>query len=128
MYAGGIPGVHIILRRKIMNNIVKINFNQKDETNGVRQMFAFAADDYRGKTGKTAQIAIGGILEESDTEETIKEFVSGAISNCADLIIFDINHVSNNKVKAVLDLFRINEFGFKEIPNVYEDRIVFGKM
>ena len=60
-----------------MNNIVKVNFNQKDETNGVRQMFAFAADDYRGKTGKTAQIAIGGILEESDTEETIKEFVSG---------------------------------------------------
>lgn len=111
-----------------MNNIVKVNFNQKDETNGVRQMFAFAADDYRGKTGKTAQIAIGGILEESDTEEALKEFVSTAISNFADLIVFDINHVSNDKVNEVRNLFRINEFGFREIPNVYEDRIVFGMM
>lgn len=111
-----------------MNNIVKVNFNQKDGVNGIRQMFAFAADDYRGMTGKTARIAIGGILEESDTEETIKEFVSDAISNCADLIIFDINNVSNDKVNEVLNLFRINEFGFKEIPNVYEDRIVFGMM
>lgn len=111
-----------------MNNIVKVNFNQKDSANGVRQMFAFAADDYRGQTGKTAQIAIGGILEESDTEETIKEFVSDAISNFADLIIFDINNVSYTKVNEVVNLFRINEFGFREIPNVYEDRIVFGKM
>lgn len=111
-----------------MRDIIKINFNEKDEVEGQRQMFAFAADDYRGQTGKTAQIAIGGILEESDTEETIKEFVSDAISNFADLIIFDINNVSYTKVNEVVNLFRINEFGFREIPNVYEDRIVFGKM
>lgn len=111
-----------------MNSIAKLNFNQKDGVNGVRQMFAFAAGDYHGKTGKTAQLAIGGILEESDTEERIKEFVFEAISNSADLIIFDINNVSNDKINEVIDLFRINEFGFREIPDVYEDRVVFGKM
>jgi hypothetical protein len=42
-----------------MRDIIKINFNEKDEVEGQRQMFAFAADDYRGKTCRTAKKAIG---------------------------------------------------------------------
>jgi hypothetical protein len=111
-----------------MDNIVKVNFNQKDDTNGVRQMFAFAADDYRGKTGRTAKKAMGGILEETDDAVSILEFISDAITNMSDLIIFDINNVSDKKIHEVMDLFRINQFGYSELKNVYEDRIVFGRM
>ena len=111
-----------------MDNIVKVNFNQKDEANGVRQMFAFAADDYRGKTGRTAKKAIGGILEETDDAVSILEFISDAITNMSDLIIFDINNVSDKKINVVMDLFRINQFGYSELKNVYEDRIVFARM
>jgi hypothetical protein len=46
----------------------------------------------------------------------------------SDLIIFDINHVSDKKVSEVIDLFRINQFGYSELKNVYEDRIVFARM
>ena len=35
----------------------------EDKENGVRQMFAFAADDYEAKTGKKATTATGTILE-----------------------------------------------------------------
>jgi hypothetical protein len=111
-----------------MRDIIKINFNEKDEIEGQRQMFAFAADDYRGKTGRTAKKAIGGILEEIDDAVSIVEFISDAITNMSDLIIFDINHVSDKKVSEVIDLFRINQFGYSELKNVYEDRIVFARM
>ena len=111
-----------------MRDIIKINFNEKDEVEGHRQMFAFAADDYRGKTGRTAKKAIGGILEESDDAVSILEFISDAITNMSDLIIFDINHVSDKKVTEVMDLFRINQFGYSELENVYEDTIVFARM
>ena len=107
-----------------MNNIVTVNF-KNDETEGVRQMFAFAADDYKAKTGKTAVKAVGGILDETDNDDIITQFVMEAITNCAELIVFDINHVSNEKVQMVLELFRIKELGYKELENVYEDRIVF---
>lgn len=111
-----------------MRDIIKINFNEKDEVEGQRQMFAFAADDYRGKTGRVAKKAIGGILEETDDAVSILEFISDAITNMSDLIIFDINHVSDKKVTEVMDLFRINQFGYSELENVYEDRIVFSRM
>jgi hypothetical protein len=110
-----------------MRDIIKINFNEKDEVEGQRQMFAFAADDYRGATGRTAKKAIGGILEETDDSVSILEFISNGITNMSDLIIFDINHVSDKKVTEVRDLFRINQFGYSELKNVYEDRIVFGR-
>lgn len=108
-----------------MRDIIKINFNEKDEVEGQRQMFAFAADDYKGKTGKTAVKAVGAILEESDDENMVTQFVIEAITNCTELIVFDINHVSNTKVQMVLELFRLKELGYKELENVYEDRIVF---
>ena len=111
-----------------MRDIIKINFNEKDEVEGQCQMFAFAADDYRGKTGRTAKKAIGGILEETDDAVSILEFISNAITNMGDLIIFDINHVSDKKVTEVRDLFRINQLGYSELKNVYEDRIVFARM
>ena len=111
-----------------MRDIIKINFKEKDEVEGQRQMFAFAADDYRGNTGRTAKKAIGGILEETDDAVSILEFISNAITNMGDLIIFDINHVSDKKVTEVRDLFRINQLGYSELKNVYEDRIVFARM
>lgn len=111
-----------------MRDIIKINFNEKDEVEGQRQMFAFAADDYKGKTGRIAKKAIGGILEETDDTVSIVGFISDAITDMSDLIIFDINHSSNKKVNEVIDLFRINQFGYSELEDVYEDRIVFARM
>lgn len=107
---------------------VVVKGNSFDEVEGQRQMFAFAADDYRGKTGRSAKKAVGAILEESDNEDSIISFVFEAITNMVDLVIFDINHVSNAKVRDVLDMFGIKELGYKELQNVYEDRIVFGRM
>ena len=99
----------------------------EDKESGVRQMFAFAADDYEAKTGKKATTATGTILEADDTMEKIDGFVQLCIKGDYDLIIFDINNVDDEKVAFIRDYFKKDEIQYDELENVYEDRIVFGK-
>lgn len=99
----------------------------EDKESSVRQMFAFAADDYEAKTGKKATTATGTILEADDTMEKIDGFVQLCIKGNYDLIIFDINNVDDDKVALIRDYFNKDEIQYDELENVYEDRIVFGK-
>ena len=100
----------------------------EDKECGVRQMFAFAADDYEAKTGKKATTATGTILEADDTMEKIDGFVQLCIKGDYDLIIFDINNVDDDKVALIRDYFKRDEIKYDELENVYEDRLVFGKI
>lgn len=100
----------------------------EDKESGVRQMFAFAADDYEAKTGKKATTATGTILEADDTMEKIDGFVQLCIKGDYDLIIFDINNVDDDKVALIRDYFKRDEIKYEELENVYEDRLVFGKI
>ena len=100
----------------------------EDKESGVRQMFAFAADDYEAKTGKKATTATGTILEADDTMEKIDGFVQLCIKGNYDLIIFDINNVDDDKVALIRDYFKRDEIQYEELENVYEDRLVFGKI
>lgn len=100
----------------------------EDKESGVRQMFAFAADDYEAKTGKKATTATGTILEADDTMEKIDGFVQLCIKGDYDLIIFDINNVDDDKVALIRDYFKRDEIQYEELENVYEDRLAFGKI
>lgn len=111
-----------------MTGTILIKFTDpEDKESGVRQMFAFAADDYEAKTGKKATTATGTILEADDTMEKIDGFVQLCIKGNYDLIIFDINNVDDDKVALIRDYFNKDEIQYDELENVYEDRIVFGK-
>lgn len=111
-----------------MTGTILIKFTDpEDKESGVRQMFAFAADDYEAKTGKKATTATGTILEADDTMEKIDGFIQLCIKGDYDLIIFDINNVDDDKVALIRDYFKKEEIAYDEVENVYEDRIVFGK-
>lgn len=99
----------------------------EDKESGVRQSFAFAADDYEAKTGKKATTATGTILEADDTMEKIDGFVQLCIKGDYDLIIFDINNIDDDKVALIRDYFKRDDIKYDELENVYEDRLVFGK-
>lgn len=99
----------------------------EDKESGVRQMFAFASDDYEAKTGKKATTATGTILEADDTMEKIDGFVQLCIKGDYDLIVFDINNVDDDKVALIRDYFKRDDIKYDELENVYEDRLVFGK-
>ena len=78
-----------------MTGTILIKFTDpEDKESGVRQMFAFAADDYEAKTGVKATTATGTILEADDTMENIDGFIQLCIKGDYDLIIFDINIVN----------------------------------
>ena len=100
----------------------------EDKESGVRQLFAFAADDYEAKTGKKATTATATILEADDTMEKIDGFVQLCIKGDYDLIIFDIKNVDDDKVALIRDYFKRDEIKYEELENVYEDRLVFGKI
>lgn len=112
-----------------MTGTTLIKFTDLDDNkeSGVRQMFAFAADDYEAKTGRKATTATGTILEADDTMEKIDGFVQLCIKGDYDLIIFDINNVDDDKIKLIRDYFKKDEINYEELENVYEDRLVFGK-
>ena len=112
-----------------MTGTTLIKFNDlEDKESGVRQMFAFAADDYEAKTGRKATTATGTILEADDTMEKIDGFIQLCIKGDYDLIIFDINNVDDDKIKLIRDYFKKDEINYEELENVYEDRLVFGKI
>ena len=116
-----------------MTETISIKFTDpEDKASGVRQMFAFAADDYEAKTGKKATTAIGTILEADDTMDEIDVFIRMCINWDYDLIIFDINNVDDDKIALIRDYFKRDyfkkdEIKYDELENVYEDRLVFGK-
>lgn len=113
-----------------MTGTTLIKFNDLDDNkeSGVRQMFAFAADDYEAKTGRKATTATGTILEADDTMEKIDGFIQLCIKGDYDLIVFDINNVDDSKVALIRDYFKKDDIKYEELENVYEDRLVFGKI
>lgn len=108
--------------------LIKFNDLEDNKESGVRQMFAFAADDYEAKTGRKATTATGTILEADDTMEKIDGFIQLCIKGDYDLIIFDINNVDDDKVALIRDYFKKDDIKYDEVENVYEDRVVFGKI
>jgi hypothetical protein len=85
-------------------------------------------DDYRGKTGRTVRRKITRNLKDSDDVFRILDIIYDAIKSLADMIIFDINNVSDKKVSEVRDLFKSHQFGYSEL-GVYEDtHLVFAAM
>ena len=83
--------------------------------------------DYKRMTGRTVKKEIKRSLKDDDTIESILDSIYDAIRSLADMIIFDINNVSNNKIDEVRNLFKSNQFGYSEL-GVYEDKIVFAAM
>ena len=116
-----------------MTGTISINFTDpKYKELGVRQLFAFAADDYEAKTGKKATTAAGTTLEADDTMDEIDVFIRMCINWDYDLIIFDINNVDDDRIALIRDYFKKDyfkkdEIKYDELENVYEDRLVFGK-
>ena len=84
-------------------------------------------DDYKIKTGRTVRRTIKRSLKDDTTIEFILDSIYGAIRSLADMIIFDINNASNNKIDEVRNLFKSYQFGYSEL-GVYEDKIVFAAM
>lgn len=85
------------------------------------------ADDYRGKTGRTAKKDIKRNLKETDEISDILDIIYNGIKSLAELIIFDIHNISDKKIGEIRDLFKSHQFGYSEL-GVYGDSIVFAAM
>ena len=84
-------------------------------------------DDYKRKTGRTVRRTIKRNLKETDDEFRILDIIYEGIKSLADLIVFDISCISNEKINEIKDLFKSHQFGYSEL-GVYEDRLVFAAM
>lgn len=125
-----------------MTDIVSVKFNNvlmpKDENDGTYGLFGFAVADYCAeysvdpKNVPANEYIVGAILEPDD----FKGFKLAALidelycvvdeGEWVRMFVFDINNLSDRNVVELINHIE-NALGFKELENVYEDRIVFVK-
>lgn len=71
----------------------------------------------------TSEKKVNTIKEDDDTSR-ILDIIYDSIVNKNESIIFDISHVSNDKIIEIRDLFKSHQFGYSEL-SCCEDQIVF---
>ena len=112
-----------------MTDKINVRFKDFDNNNGVVPMFGFAFENYCDKYKLTKEeaagtSAVGIILENSDTYEEIDEFISEQTKLKENIIIFDISNIVSASI--IEHVFQNKFFEeYEELPNVYEDRLVF---
>lgn len=125
-----------------MTDIVSVKFNNvlmpKDENDGTYGLFGFAVADYCAeysvdlKDIPTNEYIVGAILEPDD----FKGFKLAALidelycvvdkGDWVRMFVFDIDTISNRNIVELKNYIE-NALGFKELENVYENRVVFAK-
>lgn len=125
-----------------MTDLVSVKFNNvlmpKDENDGTYGLFGFAVADYCAeysvdpKDVPANEYIVGAILEPDDFEGFKLAALIDELYCVADegewvrMFVFDINAISDRNVIELKNYIE-NELGFKELENVYDDRIVFVK-
>jgi hypothetical protein len=84
-------------------------------------------EDYKRKTGRNVKKTIKRSLKDSNDVFDILDSIYDGFKNLADLLVFDISHVSDKKVNEIRDLFKSHQFGYSEL-GVYGDDIIFAAM
>ena len=111
---------------------VSINPSRDDIKNGVRPIFAFAIDDYAALSGQyliPEKIDIAGIiLDSSDSKESVQAFVQFICTSTTSIFVFGFDENDEADMDAVNWIKEaFHGSVYKELENVYEDRIVFAK-
>lgn len=127
-----------------MTDIVSVKFNDvlmpKNENDGTYGLFGFAVADYCAeysvdlKDIPADECIIGAILEPDDFKgsklciEDLTDELCCAVDEreSVRMFVFDINTISNRNIVELKNYIE-NSLGFKELENVYEDRVVFAK-
>lgn len=127
-----------------MTDIVSVKINNvqmpKDENDGTYGLFGFAVADYCAeysldlKDVPTNECIVGAILEPYDFEGFKPAALIDELCNvvdegeCVRMFVFDtdIYPISDRNVVELKNYIE-NALGYKELENVYEDRIVFVK-
>lgn len=125
-----------------MTDLVSVKFNNvlmpKDENDGTYGLFGFAVADYCAeysvdpKDVPANEHIVGAILEPDDFEGFKLAALIDELYCVVDegewvrMFVFDINAISDRNVIELKNYIE-NELGFKELENVYEDRVVFVK-
>ena len=124
-----------------MTDLVSVKINNvlmPNENDGTYGLFGFAVADYCAeysvdpKDVPANEHIVGAILEPDDFEGFKLAALIDELYCVVDegewvrMFIFDINNLSNRNIVELKNYIE-NALGFKELENVYEDRIVFVK-
>lgn len=114
-----------------MNSFVYQTIDKFDKENPVKPMFGFALEDYTEKydiheDALTGHKVFGAIIDKDDSENDIKTIVHMACDLTDTIIhVYDINNASDDHIRFLNEAYQDINVGFSELPDVYEDRIVF---
>ena len=106
-------------------------FEMKSSEGPVKPLFGFAVEDYMAEYGYTKeQVAnkygFGMSLNGYDVEEGIQKKLKDLADDFGVLMfVFDFNGVRFADFKLLEDY--LNDLGYFELKDVYEDRVVFAK-
>lgn len=92
--------------------------------------FTFAVEDYLTFEGADPGTNIAAVQIEDNTDDfELQAFYSMASAAQAKLIVLGYDYLSDDIAGGYFDhlIEMAGQWGYKEIPNVYEDRIVFGQ-
>ena len=106
-------------------------FEMNSSEGPVKPLFGFAVEDYMAKYGYTKEqlaneYGFGMILNGYDVEEGIQKKVKDLSDDFGILMfVFGFNGVRYTDFK-LLETY-LNDLGYSELKDVYEDRVVFAK-
>lgn len=92
--------------------------------------FAFAVEDYLTFEGADPDTNIAAVQMEDNTDDfELQAFFSMASAAQAKLVVLGYNFLSDDIAGDYFDhlIETAGQWDYKEIPNVYEDRIVFAQ-
>ena len=93
-------------------------------------VFPFAVEDYLTFDGADPDANCAAVQMEDNTDDfELQAFYSMASAAQAKLIILGYEYLSDDIAGGYFDhlIEMAGQWGYKEIPGVYEDRIVFGQ-
>lgn len=114
-----------------MNSFVYQSIVKFDKENPVKPMFGFAIEDYIEKYDihedtLTGHKVFGAVIDNDDSENDIKTIAHMACDLTDTIIhVYDINNASDDHIRFLNEAYQDINVGFSELPDVYEDRIVF---
>lgn len=118
-----------------MDGVVYKKFGTaKEISDGLFPLFGFACADYLSKYNADKatmddRYIFGGILEsDANVNADFFRFVKLLMKNDKDLVmvIIDIDAISDDSLNEIMEELD-GAFGFEELKDVYEDRIVFAR-
>lgn len=106
-------------------------FEMKSSEGPVKPLFGFAVEEYMAKYGYTEEklaneYGFGMVLNGYDVEEGIQKKLKDLSDDFGVLMfVFGFNGIRFADFK-LLEAY-LNELGYSELKDVYEDRVVFAK-